>query len=94
MKQLTVFEDFKSYLNDDFKKLLTMEALDKNSKFTRKFIGTPDRSAVTLDIQSTRYKHVTYYFDKIGLEVTRKIDHGKDVGVVFALVPSKPKVKK
>jgi hypothetical protein len=94
MKQLTVFEDFKSYLNNDFKKLLTMEALDQNSQFTKNFIGKPDRSAVTLDIQSTGYKHITYYFDKIGLELTRKIDNGKDVGVVFALVPSKPKVKK
>ena len=94
MKQLTVFEDFKSYLNDDFKKLLTMEALDKNSRFTKNFIGTPDRSAVTLDIESTGYKHITYYFDQIGLELTRKIENGKDVGVVFALVPSKPKVKK
>lgn len=94
MRHLTVFEDFKSYLNDDFKKLLTMEALDKNSQFTKNFIGTPDRSAVTLDIQSTGYKHITYYFDRIGLELTRKIENGKDVGVVFALVPSKPRVKK
>lgn len=93
MKQLTVFEDFKSHLNDNFKKLLTMEALDKNSEFTKNFIGTPDRSAVTLDVQSIRYKHITYFYDKIGLEVTRKIENGKDVGVVFALVPSKPTVK-
>lgn len=90
MRQITVFEDFQAYLNADFKKLFTPEALDENSQFTKDFIGTPDRSAVTLDIQTTQYRHITYYFDKIGLELTRKIDKGREVGMVFALVRSKP----
>ena len=90
MKQITVFEDVQPFLNADFNKLFTLEALDKDSQFARDFIGVPDRSEVTLDIRTTRYKHITYYFDRIGLELTRKIDDGRDVGVVFALVPSKP----
>lgn len=93
MERITVFGDALPYLNSRFQRLLTLEAIDDKSQFTKEFIGRPDRSAVTLEVEAIGYTHITHYFDKIGLEVTQKIKHGKDAGVVFALVRSKSEPK-
>lgn len=90
MKTLVVLEGLKSYLNADFKKLFTLEALDENSQFTKNFIGKPDRAAVTANLSDL--KVINYYFDKIGLILVRRIEKGKDEYVGFGLVPSKPRV--
>jgi hypothetical protein len=60
------------------------------SAFRKTFIGNPDRSEITLEVKSIDLKNTTYYYDKIGLEVTLVHD-GKKESVVFALVAPKAK---
>jgi hypothetical protein len=86
LRRITVFQGFRRYLPANFKRLLTMEAIDNTSEFKKRFIGYPNRSKVTLDGGSKMdLKHTTYYYDDIGLEITHQ--HFKnEEQVVFAFV--------
>ncbi len=85
MGAITVFQDCRNSLSSSFRRLLTFEAVDDNSEFKREFMGYANRSKVTLDVPSIGLKHVTYYYDEIGLAVTHKHSSSGDE-VVFALV--------
>ena len=83
LNRITVFNDFETYLQGNTKKLLSTEAVDSNSDFYQKYLGTPDSSAVTLDLPSIGYKHTTFYYPQKFLLVTLKQD-GDKASVVFA----------
>lgn len=59
MSKITVFQDFRSFLSQKFRRLLTLEAIDDESDFKRNFIGYANRSQITLDLPSTDRKHIT-----------------------------------
>lgn len=84
LKTITVFQNCGQYLRQNFRRLHTPEALDATSKFTRNFIGTPNRSEVTLSVPQIGLTHTTFYYDAIGIEITRQ-RHGEKESVVFAL---------
>ena len=89
MSGMTVFQGCRSLLSRNFRRLLTFEAFDNDSEFKRKFIGYANRSEITLDVPSLGLKHTTYFYDDIGLNVTRK--HAPDGDeVVFQI--AKPKL--
>ena len=85
MSQITVFQGFRDALSPNFRRLLTFEAVDNQSPFKREFIGYANRSNTTLDVPSIGLKHITYFYDEIGLEVTHKHSSDGDE-VVFAIV--------
>ena len=91
MKQITIFPEFGSYLTNDFKKLLTLEALNQKSPFMRGFIGSPTRSeeSLVLDVPSVKADSVTYFYEKIGLLIVKRIWNGTINLQAVALVPSK-----
>lgn len=89
MSIITIFQDYKSHLSVNFRRLLTFEAVDKNSEFKKKFIGYANRSKITLDVPSIDAKHTTYFYDEIGLNVTHKHSSDGD-SVVFALTKPQP----
>jgi hypothetical protein len=89
MRQITIFQDCHSFLSQNFRRLLTFEAVDNNSEFKKKFIGSANRSKVTLDVPTIDLKHTTYFYDEIGLTVTYKHSSDGDE-VVFAIVQPKP----
>jgi hypothetical protein len=93
LSEITVFTGFKDSLTDNFKRLLTSEAADQSSDFVKSFVGLPDRSKVTLDVRSIGLKNTTYYYERLGLEVTNVHDSEGDQ-VVFALVAKTPQVKR
>jgi hypothetical protein len=78
------------YLKPNFARLLTPEGISDSSAFKKNFIGNADRSEVTLDVRSIDLKNTTYYYEKIGIEVTLVHDAQKG-HVVFALVAKKSK---
>ncbi len=84
--RITVFADCSRYLKSNVARLLTSEALSDSSAFKQTFIGNADRSDITLDIASIDLKNTTYYYDKIGIEVTLVHLSGHEEHVVFALV--------
>ena len=89
MSQITVFQDFRSSLSQSFRRLLTFEATDNNSEFKKKFIGYANKSKTTADIPLLGLKHITYFYDEIGLEVTHQHSSDGDI-VVFSIVHPKP----
>ncbi len=76
LKKIVIYQDYRSSLSKMFRHLLTFEAIDNNSKFKRKFIGYANKSRITLDIPSIDLKHTTYFYDDIGIEITKK--HSSD----------------
>ena len=89
--RITVFNDCAKYLKPNFARLLTFDGLSDSSVFRKAFIGDSNRSDVTLDVPSIDLKNTTYYYDKIGLEVTLVHLHSKEEHVVFALVAKQSK---
>jgi len=89
MKQITVFQDYRSTLSRNFSRLLTLEAIDKDSAFKRKFIGYANRSEITLEVPIQGLKCRSYFYDEIGLEIGHQHILDGDQ-VVFALFQSKP----
>lgn len=67
--RIAIYEDFSKYLTENFRRLLTFEALDDSSSFKKSFIGKSNRSKVTLDIPRINLKETTYFYNKIGLEI-------------------------
>ena len=88
LSEITIFTDCAKYLTPNFARLLTPEGISDSSAFRKTFIGNPDRSDPTLDVKSIDLKNTTYYYDKIGIEVTL-VHSGKIENVVFALVVPK-----
>lgn len=89
MNQITVFHGFRGSLSQNFRRLLTFEAVDDQSPFKKQFIGYANRSKTTLVVPEIGLKHVTYFYDDIGLEITHKhSSEGEEV--IFAIVRSKP----
>ena len=89
LSRITVFQDYRSSLSETFRRLLTFEAVESSSEFKKRFIGYANRSKTTLDVPLIDLKHVTYFYDDIGLEVIHQ--HSSDVDeVVFALVKPRP----
>jgi len=88
LSEITIFTDCAKYLTPNFARLLTPEGISDSSAFRKTFIGNPDRSDPTLDVKSIDLKNTTYYYDKIGIEVTL-VHSGKTENVVFALVAAK-----
>jgi hypothetical protein len=89
LTRITFFQDSRSHLSPSFRRILTFEALDNNSEFKRKFIGYANSSKTTLNVPEVRAKHITYYYDEIGLEIVHQ-RHGDRETIVFALVRPKP----
>jgi hypothetical protein len=89
MSRITFFQDIRSALSQSFRRLLTFEAVDDDSDFKKKFIGYANRSGITVDIPLINVKHTTYFYDEIGLEVTRQRNFDEDL-VVFAIVQHSP----
>jgi hypothetical protein len=90
LSEITIFTDCAKYLTPNFARLLTLEGISDSSAFRKTFIGNFDRSDATLDVKSIDLKNTTYYYDKIGIEVTL-VHSGKEENVVFALVARKTK---
>ncbi len=85
MNRITVFQAYRGSLSKTFKRLLSFEAVDDKSSFKRDFVGYANRQKVTLNIPEIGLKHVTYYYDDLGLEITHK--HGsRGDEVIFAIV--------
>ncbi|ANO35577.1 hypothetical protein A6E01_20405 (plasmid) [Vibrio breoganii] len=84
MKSITVFQDYRSHITPNLRRLLSFEAIDNNSAFKKDFIGYSNRSEVTLDIPSTDLKLKSYYYDDIGLEIIDKHSSEGDE-VVFSI---------
>ena len=91
LDSIVFFEDSQKFLSPNFRRLLSLESTDDKSKFKRTFIGSSDRSKVTLNVpqKNGSVKHITYYYDKIGLEVTYKNHSGLE-SVVFAIYQNLP----
>lgn len=66
--RIAVYAELKE-LTENFRRLLTLEALDDSSDFKNRFIGKSNRSEVTLDTPSINSKETTYYYDKIGIKI-------------------------
>jgi hypothetical protein len=90
LSEITIFTDCAKYLTPNFARLLTPAGISDSSMFRKTFIGSPDRSDVTLDVASIDLKNTTYYYDRIGIEVTL-VHSGKKENVVFALIGRKTK---
>jgi hypothetical protein len=90
LSEITIFNDCAKYLSLNFARLLTPAAISDSSVFKKTFIGNADRADVTLEVKSIDLKNTTYYYDKIGIEVTLVHD-AKEEHVVFALVAPKSK---
>ncbi|OWK35618.1 S1C family serine protease [Fimbriiglobus ruber] len=88
LSKITIFQEFKSALSVNIKRLLTFEAVDDSAPFRRAFIGYPDRSKTTLSVPEIDLKHVTYFYDEIGMEITHKHSSNGDQ-IAFAIVRSK-----
>jgi hypothetical protein len=84
MQRITVFEDFATYLSNNFKSLFSSAAVDGTSQSVKRFVGIPDRSDVTMDIPSVEAKVTAFYFDKIGLTIN-KLQHHEKVSYSFTL---------
>ena len=89
MSSITVFQDFRTSLSQNFRRLLTFEAVDNNSEFKREFIGCANRFKTTLDVPLIGLKAISYFYDEIGLEITHKHSTNGDE-VIFAIVQRKP----
>lgn len=89
MERITIFQDYRSNLSQNFRRLLTFEAVDNNSEFKKRFIGYANKSKITLDIPSIDLKHTTYFYNEIGIEITNQHSSDGDK-VVFALTLSQP----
>lgn len=85
ISEITVYKGFKDSLADNFRRLLTKEALDRNSQFMKSFAGLPDRFQVALEIKSNGFKITDYYYDAIGFKVSH-LDAGDHEDVYFALI--------
>jgi hypothetical protein len=90
LSEITIFTDCAKYLTPNFARLLTPEGINDSSAFRKTFIGNPDRSNATLDVKSIDLKNTTYFYDRIGIEVTL-VHSGKKENVVFALVAPRAK---
>lgn len=66
--RIAIFVGFKQ-LTENFRRILTLEALDDSSDFKKKFIGKSSRSKINLDLPSKNSKSTTYFYDKMGLEI-------------------------
>jgi hypothetical protein len=84
MTQITVFRSFEPWLQGGTRRLLHNEATDPSSA-PGAFLGTPDRSGITLDVPIIKLKHITHVYEKRWLEVTEQHDENA-TKVVFALV--------
>src|SRR5437867_6904978 len=85
MSSITVFQGFRNSLSPNFRRLLTFEAVDNQSPIKREFLGYANRFKTTLDVPSIALKHITYFYDEIGIEVTHKHSSDGDE-VVFTFV--------
>ncbi len=84
MRRMTVFQDSRMALAPSFQRLLTLEAVDDNSAFKKRFLGDATRTG-SREIPLARVRQITHYYDKIGLEITDQ-RLGEVRSVVFALV--------
>lgn len=89
LSMISFFKDIKKYLIGNTQKLLTYEAYDSKTPFSRDYLGQPDKEEITLDVPSIKYKHTTRYYYSKGIEMVLQEEDGKVHGVVFAFV--KPK---
>lgn len=85
LRNITVFKDFRAFLQPNFAKMLTLEAVDQKSAFAKRFLGVPSRTKEIVDPASIGgRKHTTYFYDEIGIAVTREQSPKGDY-VVFQL---------
>ena len=84
MQSITVFQDCRSYLSRNFRRLLTFEAVDNSSSFKKNFLGYANKSKITLDIPLIDSKHTTYFYDEIGFKIIHQHSSDEDK-IVFAI---------
>ncbi len=89
LARITFFTEMYKYLKGKTRRMLSFDAIDKNSELSKSFLGKPDKVEVTLDIPDIDFRHKMYYFYKMGLEIGEITDE-RDHRIVFALVPPRP----
>lgn len=85
LSQIIVFHDYRNFLTQNFRRLLSFESLDDKSDFKKSFIGYANRTEVTLDLPSLDLKITSYVYDDIGLEVIHN-HFADEEKVAFAIV--------
>ena len=70
LTSITFYTDFKPYLVGLSSKLLTFDAIDKNSTISQEYLGNPDEIKVTLDIPLVQLKNTSYFFKSKGIDIT------------------------
>lgn len=85
LSQITVFSDSRFFLTDNFKKLLSFEVLDEDSRFKKKFIGYHNKRFTSLDIPSIQSKNINYSYEDIGIKITH-LKSADEEWIVFALI--------
>jgi hypothetical protein len=88
LSEITIFQGCRTALSQNFRRLMTFEALDNNSEFKKTFIGYANSSNTTLDEPTVGLKYITFFYDDIGLEITHKLNYGSNE-VIFAIVKLK-----
>jgi len=77
MSSITVFQDFKENLSENFKKLLTLESIDDDSLFKQEFLGYANSSKVTLELKSIGIDYLSTSFFYDWGDVSKHEDDGK-----------------
>lgn len=91
LNTIFLYPDLADSLAPNFRRLFTEESIDQRSSFKKEYIGTSNRSAVTLDVPALNMKQMTYYHDDIGLELSHLTK--PDGNVIFVGLKSKGKAK-
>ena len=84
LSQITIFSDSRIFLTDNFKRLLSFEVLDKDSKFKKKFIGYHTKRYASFDLPSIEAKDIAYLYEDLGIEITHRKVKDEEM-VVFGL---------
>lgn len=83
LQDITLYAAFRPYLAPGFDKLLTMEAVKRDSAFMKAFLGAPSRVKEITDPPSIGgKKYTTFYYDAIGVELTEFLDKAQGDHVV------------
>jgi len=74
LESIAIFSSYSEQLTNNFRRLLTLEAVDKNSNFMKKFIGYANR--IKTPVLQSNYIVKIYHYDDIGLAVVLTFSDG------------------
>jgi hypothetical protein len=86
MGRMVIYARAAQFVPEGTRKLLVAPSLAEMEEPVRQWLGTADRSAVTLDIVSIGLKMTSHVFERRCLEVTDKVSSGVNERVIVALV--------